>query len=184
MKPDNSSFILHPSKSGAMNEPAVRAPLEFLIFELGGQRFGLPVPDVREIVRAVCPVPLPGAPALVEGVINLRGRVVPVLDLRRNFRLPPRPIEHTDHLVIARAAGRLVALRVDRALDLARVAPDDVEDVEGVGRDGQAGARVAKLPGDLVLIHDLRAVLAPAEAEALERALPAAPPPAGEGGAP
>src|SRR5947209_4471059 len=163
-----------------MNDTEVRTPLEFLIFELGGQRFGLPVPDVREIVRAVYPVPLPGAPAVVEGVINLRGRVVPVLDLRRCFRLPPRPIEPTDHLVIASAAGRVVALRVDRALDLARVAADDVDEVAGVGRDGQAVSRVAKLPGDLVLVQDLRAVLSPAEAAALDQSLPA-PRPGGGG---
>jgi purine-binding chemotaxis protein CheW len=151
-----------------MNETGVPAHREFLIFELGGQRFGLDVAEVREIVRAVCPVPLPGAPLVVEGVINLRGRVVPVLDLRRRFRLPQRPLEPSDHLVIARAAGRLVALRVDRAVDLARVAAADVEDVAGVG----PGACVAKLPGDLVHIQNLETLLSQAEATALDDALP------------
>jgi purine-binding chemotaxis protein CheW len=157
-----------------MNDTGERTALEFLIFELEGVRYGLPVPDVREIVRAVVPVPLPGAPGIVEGVINLRGRAVPVLDLRRRFRLPARPIEHTDHLVIARATGRLVALRVDRVVDLARVAAADVEEVEGVGP-----ARVAKLPGDLVMIQDLGALLSRGEASVLDEALPV-----GEGGSP
>src|SRR5262249_23324974 len=147
------------------------APQEFLIVELGGQRYGLAVADVREIVRAVPPVPLPGAPPLVEGVINIRGSVVPVLDLRRSFGLPARPLEHTDHLVIVRTAGRLVALRVDRALDLVRVAPADVEAVE-FGAAGQSAAWVAKLPGDLVHVQDLRALLSPTEAVALGRVLP------------
>ncbi len=152
-----------------MNDTEVGPQLEFLIVEVGGHRYGLAVADVREIVRAVPPVPLPGTPEVVEGVINLRGRVVPVLDLRRRFRLPARPPEYTDHLVIARAADRLVALRVDRALDLVRVA---AADVEGVGGIAPGAARVAKLPGDLVLIQNLRAVLSPAEAATLDGALP------------
>jgi purine-binding chemotaxis protein CheW len=160
-------------RAGAMNDTAGRAPQEFLIFELGGRRYGLPVTDVREIVRAVAPVPLPGAPALVEGFINIRGSVVPVLDLRRRFRLPVRPLEPSDQLVVARAAGRFVALRVDRALDLVRLAAADVDEVEGAGADGQSAARVAKLPGDLVLIQDLRALLSRAESAALDEALPA-----------
>ncbi len=157
-----------------MNDTAHRGHLEFLIFDLEGVRYGLPVAEVREIVRAVLPVPLPGAPGAVEGVINLRGTVVPVLDLRRSFRLPPRPVEPSDHLVIARAAGRLVALRVDRVVELARVAPADVQDV--------AAARVAKLPGDLVVIQDLDALLSEAESSALSRAMPPSPDADGRGG--
>jgi purine-binding chemotaxis protein CheW len=152
-----------------MNDTGIPVHRELLVFDLGGQRYGLAVADVREIVPAVMPVPLPGAPAGVEGIINLRGVVVPVLDLRRRLRLPTRPPEVSDHLVIVRAAGRLVALRVDRALDLVRVAPADVDDVDGIG---PSAARVARLPGDLVLIQDLRALLSSAEAAALEEALP------------
>ena len=148
-----------------MNDSGERTHREFLIFDLEGMRYGLPVADVREIVRAVLPVPLPGAPGAVEGVINLRGCVVPVLDLRQRFRLPARPIEPTDHLVIARAAGRLVALRVDRVVELARLAEGDVQEV--------AAARVAKLPNDLVVIQDPRALFTEAESSALDRALPA-----------
>lgn len=148
-----------------MKDSGERTHREFLIFDLEGMRYGLPVADVREIVRAVLPVPLPGAPGAVEGVINLRGSVVPVLDLRQRFRLPARPIEPTDHLVIARAAGRVVALRVDRVVELARLAEDDVQEV--------AAARVAKLPSDLVVIQDPGALFTEAESSALDRALPA-----------
>jgi purine-binding chemotaxis protein CheW len=155
-----------------MNDIGVRTPLELLVFEVAGRRYGLPATDVREIVRAVPPVSLAGAPVVVEGVINLRGRVLPVLDLRRRLGLPARPLEHTDHFVIVRAGDRLAALRVDRAVDLVRVAAEDVDEVEGV-------ARVARLPSDLVPLQDLHALLSPAETAALDRALPA-----GEGGPP
>jgi purine-binding chemotaxis protein CheW len=153
-----------------MNDAGAPRHLEFLIVELDGRRYGLPAADVREIVRAVPPVPLPGAPAVIDGVINVRGSAVPVLDLRRRWRLATRPVQHTDHLVIARVAGRPVALRVDRAVDLVRVAGADVEDVAG---PGQPLARVAKLPGDLVPVGDLGALLSRTEGDALDEALPA-----------
>jgi purine-binding chemotaxis protein CheW len=158
--------------------------LEVLVFELGGQRYGVPVAAVREVVRAVTIVPLPRAPAVIEGIVNFRGTIVPVLDVRRRFRLPARPAEHTDHLVVARAGRRLVALRVDRAVDLVRLGGTDVEEARGSVPGAEYVAWVAKLPDDLVLIHDLETFLSRAEAETLDEAL--APPAAGpgEGGAP
>jgi purine-binding chemotaxis protein CheW len=152
--------------------------LDVVVFEVGGQRYGLPAADVREVVHAVPPVPLPRAPAVVEGVINLRGRVVPVLDVRARFRLPAKAVEHTDHLLVAQAGERLVALRVDRTTDLVRLDAADVEDAKGVVPGAEYIAWVAKLPDNVVLIHDLRTFLSRAESEALAEAMPAG----GEGG--
>jgi purine-binding chemotaxis protein CheW len=153
--------------------------LDVVVFEVGGQRYGLPAADVRELVRAVLPVPLPRAPAVVEGVINLRGRVVPVLDVRARFRLPAKAVEATDHLLVAQAGERVVALRVDRVTDLRRLDAADVEDAKGVVPGAEYVAWVAKLPDNLVLIHDLRTFLSRAESEALAELLPA---PGGGGG--
>ncbi len=155
-----------------MKETDPRSRLEFLIFELGGRRYGLPVADVREIVRAVPLVPLPGAPAVIEGVINLHGRVIPVLDLRRRYRLPAKPLELTDHFVIARVADLLVALRVDRAMDFVQLVASDVEDIPGVS-SSERRTRIARLPNDLVLIQDLRTLLSESESARIEDALPA-----------
>jgi purine-binding chemotaxis protein CheW len=156
-------------------------PPELLVFEVGGQRFGLPAADVREVLRAVTLTPLPHAPALVEGVINVRGTLVPVLDIRARFRLPPKPLDHTDHLIVARAAGRLVALRVDRALELARPDAAAVERAEAVVPGVVYVAHLAKLPDGIVLIHDLNTFLSHAEAAALAEALSAADAPPEEG---
>jgi purine-binding chemotaxis protein CheW len=158
--------------------------LEVLAFDIGGQRYGLPAAVVQEIVRAVTVVPLPRAPAVIEGVINLRGKVVPVLDIRSRFRLPAKPLEYTDHLVVAWAGERLVALRVDRATALVRLDASEVEDAKGLVPGAEYVAWVAKLPDDLVLIHDLRTFLSRAEAVTLEEVLPAAEPPGNEGGPP
>ncbi len=149
--------------------------LQVLVVEIGGQRYGLPVADVRELVRAVSCVPLPRGPAIVEGVINLRGRVVPVLDIRARFGLPAKPLECTDHFVVADTGERLVALRVDRAIDLVGLESADVEDVRGLIPGTDYVSWVAKLPHNLVLIHDLRTFLSRAESAALAEALTIAP---------
>ncbi len=149
--------------------------LDVVVFELGGQLFGLAASDVRELVRAVAVVPLPRAPAVVKGVINLRGQVVPVLDVRARFHLPPREIEPPDHLIVARAGQRLVALHVDRATDLVRLKQADIEEVRNLVPGAEHVAWVAKVPNNLVLIHDLSTFLSRSEAAALEEALTPAP---------
>lgn len=147
--------------------------IEILVFEAGGRRFALPSRDVAELLRAVTIVPLPKAPAIVEGVINVRGTLVPVLDIRSRFRLPPSAIEHTDHLIVARAGQRLVALRVQRALDLVRIEPSDIEDAKKIVPGAEYVAGVAKLADGLVLIHDLQTFLSEAESAALGESLAA-----------
>ena len=120
-------------------------------------------------------MPLPRGPAIVEGVINLRGRVVPVLDIRARFGLPAKPLECSDHFVVADTEERLVALRVDRAIDLVGLDSADVEDVRGLIPGADYVSWVAKLPHNLVLIHDLRTFLSRAESAALAGALSEAP---------
>ena len=146
-------------------------PREVLLFTLEGQRYALPMQDVRELVRAVRLTPLPQAPAVVEGLLDLRGELLPVLDMRRRFRLPARPLSTSDHLVIAQAGARRVALRVDRAEGLLALEPGQFDssprELPGVGY--VAGA--LKLPDGLVLLHDLRTFLSQAEALELEEAL-------------
>jgi purine-binding chemotaxis protein CheW len=151
--------------------------VEVLVFQLDGQRFGLLATVVREVLRAVALVPLPRAPAIIEGVINLRGRIVPVLDLRSRFRLPPRPLRPTDHLIVAWAGERLVALRVDQATDLVRLPGTHLEEARGVVPGVEYVTWVARLPDELVLLHDLRTFLSRAEAEGLAAALDETVPP-------
>ena len=109
-----------------------RPVAKVLIFEIGGQRYGLPAADVRELVRAVAILPLPLESAFIEGVFDLRGTIVPVVDLRARLRLPFKAVEPSDHLIIieAGAGGRPLALRVDRALDLVVRDPATSEQVQ------------------------------------------------------
>jgi purine-binding chemotaxis protein CheW len=142
---------------------------ELLTFEIWHERFGIALADVREVVRAVSITRLPNAPAVVEGVVNVRGSIVPALDIRARFNLPPKVVEPSDHLVIAFAKRRLVAIRVDRVTDLMRLARGDVEDLTVAVPGSNLVAGVAKLHDGLLLIHDLATFLSASEAEALDQ---------------
>jgi len=144
---------------------------EVLVFEVGGQTYGLPIADVRELVRAVTITPLPNAPAVIEGVVNVRGRVLPVVDVRSRFRLSPKPLDPSDHFIVASAGPRGVILRVDRATHLAVVDEGAVQAPETLGTSAAYVAGVARLEDGLVLIHDLATFLSEAEAVSLDEAL-------------
>jgi chemotaxis signal transduction protein len=128
---------------------------EMLIFEASGQRHGLPAAQVQELLPALAVLPVPGARAPLEGIINLRGVVIPVLDMRRCLGPPaaaePGATALSEHFIVVRAQGRLLALHVGRALELVRVKETAVASA-GVSGDGRA-LRVAKLETGMVLLH-------------------------------
>jgi purine-binding chemotaxis protein CheW len=162
-------------------DEVVQSRREILVFEIGGRRYGLPAAEVRELLRAVTILPLPLAPAVVEGVINLRGVVAPVLDIRARLGLPAKAAEPSDHLIVVAAGGRPVVLRIDRALGLATLDEAQIGQAGGLVPGGDDVAEVAQLPDGLVPVLDLRAFLSPAESAALGTLPGALEPPAQEG---
>lgn len=145
--------------------------VELIAFELGGRRHALLASAVRELFPALRVVPLPNAPAIVDGVINIRGALVPVLDIRARFGLPAKALELSDHFVVAHAGDRAVALRVDRATDMLRIDRRLIVDARTAVPETLHVSGVALLPDGLVVIHDLAAFLSQPEQAQLERAL-------------
>lgn len=145
--------------------------LQLVVFCLDGQRHALPMAAVERIVRAVEVTPLPGAPAVVLGAVNVRGRIFPVLSLRQRFGLPEREIRITDQFVIAQTLRRTVVLPVDEALDVIERPESAVVRPDGIvpGLDLLQG--VVKLDDGLILIHDLDKFLSLDEAHALDAAM-------------
>lgn len=140
-----------------------------VVFHLGERRFALRLGIVDRVLPMLEIVPLPRAPEVVLGVINVEGRVIPVVDIRARFALPHRVIEISDHLLIARTRRRTVALAVDAVEGVA----DTVEIVstDQILEHAPHIEGVAKLNGDLIFIHDLDTFLSAAEVTALEAAL-------------
>ena len=116
-----------------------------LIFEVDGQRHGVPAHEVQELLPALAIMPVPGAAPFIEGVIDLHGAVVPVLDVRQQFGLPAKGLALSDHFIVVRRKNRLTALHVDRALELARVST--------MGEPSRVGGRVVKVGDGMVLLH-------------------------------
>lgn len=143
------------------------------VFALDGQRYALHLAVVVRATPAAHIVALPSAPNIVMGVIDVAGRVIPVINLRRRFGLPERTLALTDRLVIAHNGLRQVALVADSvdgvlALPAAGFVPvADIADDLGY-LDG-----IAKLPDGLILIHDLSRFLSLDEQTALDLAVPA-----------
>jgi purine-binding chemotaxis protein CheW len=105
--------------SGRRGEPCSR----WVCFELAGQHYGLPILDVQEVLTEGPIEEVPGATAEVLGVINLRGAIVTVLDLRRRLGLPERATDAHTRLIVVEQRGEPVALRVDRVTQV-RALPD------------------------------------------------------------
>lgn len=156
--------------------PAHRASIDavqLLVFELSSRRFAVAASQVEQVTLVVKVVPLPGAPSVVEGVIDVHGAVVPVFDVRARFELPSRPIGAWDHLVIARAGDRRVAVRVDQVVGLVELADERLTTAEAVTRGADRVVGVARLSDGLVVVHDLGAFLTQTEAADLDASLAA-----------
>jgi purine-binding chemotaxis protein CheW len=149
--------------------------VEILVFELDDERYGLALDSVREIVRAVAPSRVPGVPDVVEGVINYRGTLVPVFDLRARFGHGEKPLELSDHFIVATAGDTVVAVRVDRADWPVEVAEADIEALGSLASSAHVST-VCKLPDGLVLVHDLKTFLSTSESVELRVALAQAAP--------
>jgi purine-binding chemotaxis protein CheW len=174
MRPGRQLTKMTPAESTM--ESSVANPEEttsLVVFRLDEHRFALLLPSVERIVRSVAVTALPKAPELVLGAIDVQGRIVPVYDVRRGFRLPPREIRLTDQLVIARTRFRPVAFVVDQAEGVVERPASAIVSAGHLG-SGLAHLRgVVRLADGLAVIHDLDEFLSIDDMQALEQALQA-----------
>jgi purine-binding chemotaxis protein CheW len=139
---------------------------QFVVFRLESQEYAVVVEAVREIVEPMPVTPLPNTPVFVEGVISLRGEVIPVIDLRRRLQMPPAAPGAETRIMIAELPNQTVGVRVDGVAEVIKldeeriVEPDPAFTVAGreyVRGLVQAGAR-------LVVVLDLPRLLLDREA--------------------
>lgn len=135
----------------------------------GGVTVGLPVTAVREVVRAVSITPVPGAPVIVEGAVNIRGQLVAVIDVRGRLAIPPRALDPSEFFVVLVRAGRALAFRVDDVDDLVDV--DTIEAAAELSPALRGLAGLAARPDGLLVIVDPDAFVSQAEMDALETAI-------------
>jgi purine-binding chemotaxis protein CheW len=142
-----------------------------VVFDLDGQRYGLPVAAVDRALPMVSVSLLPQGPAIALGVINLHGQVLPVLDLRRRFRLPSCEYGLNARLLVVRTSRRVLALPVDEVLGVREVAMEAVAPPEAVLPGIEHVSGIVALADGLLFIHDVEACLSLEEEQQLTQAL-------------
>lgn len=145
-----------------------------LVFSLEGQLYALGLESVQRVIRSVAITPLPAMPAVMLGIIDLGGAVVPVMDIRGRFKHPSRAIRISDRFIIAMSGKRRVALPVDETQGTIEASRENFAAADAIlpGLDLVEGAM--KTDDGLILIHDLARLLSLEDAAAVDRALGAA----------
>lgn len=108
--------------------------IQVVVFKVGGQDFAFNVFHVQRILRWAQPAPLPKAPRFLEGVLQVQGAVVPVIDLRKRFELADAQLREETRLVVVEIEGLIVAAIVDAVLEVRRVAAESVSPPPSVVR--------------------------------------------------
>jgi purine-binding chemotaxis protein CheW len=111
------------------NVLAEEQTVPWVAFDLAGESYALPIATVQEIIRVAEITRVPDAPAVVRGVVNLRGRVLPVVDLRLRLGLPAIEVDTTRRILVLPARGRLIGVLVDAVSAIERVRPSTVQPV-------------------------------------------------------
>lgn len=143
----------------------------WVVFGLDGSRYALPLAVVERIVRAAHVTPLPLAPPVVLGIIDVAGQVLPVFNLRHKFRLPERSIDPADQFLIARTTQRTAVLVIDAAHGVRDALAAPMIDAMHIAPPCAQIRGVIPLEDGLVLIPDLEVFLSPDEARVLDEAM-------------
>lgn len=131
--------------------------LHLVTFQLGREEYGVEIASVQEIIRATDITPVPGAPSHVRGVINLRGKIIPVVDLRRRFALAKEESGEDQRIIVVELGEKRIGMLVDSVSQVLKVPAGVVEEMpeEATSVDENFIKGVGKLENRLIIILDL-----------------------------
>jgi purine-binding chemotaxis protein CheW len=135
--------------------------LQVVGFRIGDETYGVRIGAVREIVRVPEITTVPSAPDLIEGVINLRGKIIPVMDLRKRFGQTEIQHDKRNRILVVELDTKLLGLIVNSASEVLKIPPSDIEPPSSVFADGESGyvVGVGKLRGRLIILLDITKLL-------------------------
>ena len=146
--------------------------LQVVGFRIGEETFGVRIGSVREIVRVPEITSVPNAQDTIEGVINLRGKIIPVIDLRKRFGRSEVQPDKKNRILVVELDGKLVGLIVNSASEVLKIPPSEIESPGSVFADGESSyvTGVGKLKGRLIILLDIAKLLHRPEFKKLEEA--------------
>jgi purine-binding chemotaxis protein CheW len=138
--------------------------LHIVGFQIGRETYGVPITSLHEIVRVPEITAVPDAPDYLEGVINLRGKIVSVMDLRKRFGQKQAELKKRNRILVVEHSGRLAGLIVDSASEVVKIPIEDVEAPPAVFQEGGLNCvtGLGKVRGRLIVLLDMTKLLAPA----------------------
>src|SRR6478752_6124126 len=150
---------------------------EMLVFKLGSEEYGVDILKVQEIRGYEKVTPIPRSPDYLKGVVNLRGTIVPVIDLRIRFGMPDPAYDSLTVVIVLRIAGRVVGAVVDAVSDVVRLAENEIREAPKLGAmvDSSYLSGVATQGDPMILALDIEKLLSAAEMNLLGEAASAAP---------
>ncbi len=146
--------------------------LQVVGFRIGNETFGVRIASVREIVRVPEITSVPSAPETVEGVINLRGKIIPVMDLRKRFGHVDIQPDKKNRILVVELQNKLIGLIVNAASEVLKIPPSEIEAPGSVFAEGESSyvTGVGKLKGRLIILLDVSKLLHQQEVKKLEEA--------------
>ncbi len=151
------STVLSPELSSASTDHGVS---QFLTFTLNDQEMGIEILGVQEIKNFTRVTPIPNMPECIKGVMNLRGTVVPIVDLRKKFNMPSAEYNQFTVIIVVNVGSRIMGLVVDAVSDVLNVAADAIEDAPDLGAIDTSFIRgLAKSNDRLVTLLDIEHLL-------------------------
>lgn len=149
-------------------------------FRIGRETFGVLISAVREIVRVPEITAVPNAPDYIEGVVNLRGRIVPVVDLRKRFGEKDIQPSKKNRILVVELEDKVVGLIVNSASEVLKIPPSEIEQPHNFFLEGELNyiSGVGKLGGRLIILLDLSKILQRGELRRLDELADTAPSPA------
>jgi purine-binding chemotaxis protein CheW len=146
---------------------------QLVIFRLGQERYGIPIRQVNEIVRMQKVTHLPGTAAFIEGVTNLRGKVIPVIDFRKRFGLKAGEEDDQTRIIVVNITESPAGLIVDAVTEVLSLKEEDIEPLGAAvtGIDAKYITGIGKVGEELVILMDLDKVFSASEQEMLLEAI-------------
>jgi purine-binding chemotaxis protein CheW len=141
-------------------------------FRIGNETYGVRIGSVREIVRVPEITIVPNAPEAIEGVINLRGKIIPVMDLRKRFGNVSIQPDKKNRILVVELESRLLGLIVSSASEVLKIPPSEIEPPGTVFAEGESSyvTGVGKLKGRLIILLDIARLLRQPEFRKFEEA--------------
>ncbi len=162
---ENKLQVNSPGKDGSRQE------IQLACFRIGVEMYALDIMRIKEIIRPQKLTPVPRAPEFIEGVINLRGAVIPVVDLRKRFNQQPSTQARKTRIIICSLSGKIIGLLVDEVSEVRTYARPEIQPapqfLKGQGSEFFLG--VAKRDDDLIMLLDLERILSSGERIDLEK---------------